>query len=392
MFVDLTAALGEGALLPGNQQSVANALNGYFNAGGQLPGNFAPLYSLTGSSLSNALALASGEATTGAQESAFQSMDLFIEAMLDPSAAGRSALANVFAPGAELPTRKNAQLVFEPRWTSWAAAFGGDGRIDGDPAGTGSHDLSANASGVAVGLDYHLARDMFVGVALGGGRTSWALSQGFGGGAGDVLDLGVYGSRQFGAAYVSGALAFANQWLTTSRSGPFGEALSADFVSQTYGGRIEGGYRLATQAGGLTPYAALEAMDFNQPSYREDDCCGGGFGLAYAERTASDIRSEFGARFDDVVAVQSGATLTLRGRAAWVHDWVSDPTVGATFETLPGASFNIVGAIPAKNAALLSGGAELRLAGGATVGARLDGELASGAHAYAGTVSLKLSF
>ena len=266
VFVDLTAALGEGASLPGNQQSVANALNGYFNAGGLLPGNFVPLYSLTGSSLSNALALASGEATTGAQESAFQSMDLFLEAMLDPSVVGRSASANappLLAPGAELPTHKNAQLVFEPRWTSWAAAFGGDGRIDGDPAGTGSHDLSANASGVAVGLDYHLTRDMFVGVALGGGRTSWALSQGFGGGAGDVFDLGVYGSRQFGAAYVSGALAFANQWLTTSRSGPFGEALSADFVSQTYGGRIEGGYRLATQAGGLTPYAALEAMDFN---------------------------------------------------------------------------------------------------------------------------------
>src|SRR6202043_1629373 len=101
-------------------------------------------------------------------------------------------------------------------------------------------------------------------------------------------------------------------------------------------------------------------------SYRDNDCCGGGFGLAYAGRTASDIRSEFGARFDNVVAVPSGATVTLRGRAAWVHDWVSDPTVTAAFEALPGAGFNVVGAIPAKNAALLSGGAELRLAGGAT--------------------------
>jgi uncharacterized protein with beta-barrel porin domain len=104
------------------------------------------------------------------------------------------------------------------------------------------------------------------------------------------------------------------------------------------------------------------------------------------------IRSEFGARFDDAVAVQSGATLTLRARAAWVHDWVRDPTAGATFETLPGASFNIVGAIPAKNAALLSGGAELRLAGGAKIGARVDSELASQGHSYTGTVFLSVSF
>jgi uncharacterized protein with beta-barrel porin domain len=133
-------------------------------------------------------------------------------------------------------------------------------------------------------------------------------------------------------------------------------------------------------------------MDFEAPSYREQECCGADFGLAYAGRTASDIRSEFGARFDDVVAVQSGVALTLRAHAAWVHDWVSDPTATATFETLPGAGFNVVGAIPAKNAALLSGSAELRLAGGAKIGARVDSELASGAHAYAGTVFLKLSF
>ena len=370
VFVDLTAALGAGAGLPGNQQSVADALNGCFNAVGLLPGHFVDLYGLTGSTLSNALAVASGEAATGAQESAFQSTNLFIEAMLDPTAAGRSAPANAFAPSAELPTHKNAPPVFEPRWTSWAASFGGDGHIDGDPTRTGSHDLSANAFGVAAGLDYHLTRDALVGAALGGGRTSWALSQGLGGGAGDLLDLGLYASKQFGPAYVSGALAFANQWLTTSRTDPFGDALSADFISQTYGGRIEGGYRLATPAGGLTPYAALQAMDFDEPPYRENDCCAG-FGLAYSRRTASDIRSEFGARFDDVVAVQPDASLTLRARLAWIHDWVSDPTVGATFETLPGAGFNVVGAIPAKNAALLSGEAELRLAGGATFGARV---------------------
>jgi hypothetical protein len=41
---------------------------------------------------------------------------------------------------------------------------------------------------------------------------------------------------------------------------------------------------------------------------------------------------------------------------------VSDPTVAAVFQTLPGASFIVNGAAPAKNFALTSAGAELRLA------------------------------
>jgi uncharacterized protein with beta-barrel porin domain len=36
-----------------------------------------------------------------------------------------------------------------------------------------------------------------------------------------------------------------------------------------------------------------------------------------------------GARFDRVLAVYSNAVLALRGRVAWAHDWVSDPTLTA---------------------------------------------------------------
>jgi hypothetical protein len=34
---------------------------------------------------------------------------------------------------------------------------------------------------------------------------------------------------------------------------------------------------------------------------------------------------------------------------AWAHDWVSDPTLTPVFRTLPGASFIVNGATPAKN-------------------------------------------
>jgi outer membrane autotransporter protein len=65
--------------------------------------------------------------------------------------------------------------------------------------------------------------------------------------------------------------------------------------------RVEGGYRYAVQpAMGLTPYAAIQAQNFQTPAYSETDLTGGGFGLTYNSQNASDTRSELGARFDDL--------------------------------------------------------------------------------------------
>src|SRR5204862_273491 len=80
---------------------------------------------------------------------------------------------------------------------------------------------------------------------------------------------------------------------------------------------------------GITPYAAVQAQSFRTPTYSETDVNGGGFALTYNTRTAHDVRSELGARFDHVALVYPGAVLTLRGRLAWAHDWVSDPSLAA---------------------------------------------------------------
>ena len=46
-------------------------------------------------------------------------------------------------------------------------------------------------------------------------------------------------------------------------------------------------------------------------------------------------RSELGLRSDKSYAV-SDAILTLRGRAAWAHDFNAERSIAATFQTLPG--------------------------------------------------------
>ena len=64
---------------------------------------------------------------------------------------------------------------------------------------------------------------------------------------------------------------------------------------------------------------------------------------------------------------------------------MSDPTLGAVFQALPGASFIVNGAAPAKNSALTSAGAELRLANGFLLIGKFDGEFASHSSTYGGT-------
>jgi len=411
VLLNLTATLGAlpGAGLAPNQQNVAGALNNFFNNGGTLPPNFVTVFGLTGGNLATALTQLSGEAATGAQQGAFQMMGQFLGLMLDPFLDGRGGVgggqASGFAPErAALPEHialayakamkapaYQAPPAFAQRWSVWASGFGGANNTNGDP-NLGSHDLTARVAGAAAGVDYHLTRDAVVGFALAGGGTRWDLAQGLGGGKSDAFQGGVYAALRSGPAYVAASLAGANHWMSTDRLAAFGDHLTASFHAQSFGGRIESGYRFVTPVVGITPYGALQAQSFRTPSYSETDVGGGGFGLAYNGRTASNVRSELGARFDRAVLVNPDAVLTLRGRAAWAHDWVSDPTLNAVFQALPGASFIVNGASPAKDSALASAGAELRFANGIALLGKFDGEFASRSHTYAGTGTLRVTW
>jgi outer membrane autotransporter protein len=139
----------------------------------------------------------------------------------------------------------------------------------------------------------------------------------------------------------------------------------------------------------VTPYAAVQAQSFHTPNYNETDVTGGGFALSYNSRTGTDTRSELGARFDHTAWVSPDAALMLRARLAWAHDWVTDATLVPVFQALPGASFIVNGAPPAENSALVSAGAELRLANGVTLLAKFDGDFASHSQTYAGTATVR---
>jgi uncharacterized protein with beta-barrel porin domain len=139
-----------------------------------------------------------------------------------------------------------------------------------------------------------------------------------------------------------------------------------------------------TQGLGLTPYAAGQFTTFDLPAYAEQAISGANtFALAYGAKSVTATRSELGLRTDKSFAMDDGV-FTLRGRAAWAHDYNPDRSIGATFQTLPSASFVVNGARQASDAALLTASAEKKWLNGWSAAGTFEGEFSSVTASYAG--------
>jgi autotransporter-associated beta strand protein len=390
-----------------NQTNVLNALTNFFNSGGALPPGFVGVLGLSGPALGSALTQLDGEDATGAEHGAFELTNEFLGLMLDPFVYGRGGPASGGGPLGFAPDQATSfppdvalayagvlkappKPILDQRWTVWGASYGGSGTFDGN-ATIGSTNVTASTYGFAAGADYHATPDTVLGFALAGAGTNWGLEQGLGTGRSDAFQAGVYGTKYFGPAYLGAAFAFTNNWFTTNRAA-LGDELTARFEGQSYGVRVEGGYRYAVApAAGVTPYAAIQAQNFHTPTYSETDLTGGGFGLTYNAMTATDTRSELGARFD-ALTDWGAMPVQLRARVAWAHDWVDDPALSAAFQALPGSSFVVNGAPVPHDSALTTVGAELHLAPQWTLIGKFDGEFAASAQIYAGSGTLRYSW
>ncbi|WP_249151585.1 autotransporter domain-containing protein [Bradyrhizobium liaoningense] len=357
----------------------------------------------------------SGQAPTGMQQATFNAAGQFMSVLLDPFLGNRarnvgSGEAAGFAPednvgpanafaSADMPRSKLGRNAFAvaptktpPQidpiaspWSSWVAGFGGTQTTNGN-ATVGSNTTTSNIYGLAAGADYRLSADTLLGFALGGGATSFSIANGFGSGRSDLFQAGAFVRHNFQAAYFAGALAYGWQDIATDRTVTIsgGDHLRAQFNANVLSGRIEGGYRFATPWVGLTPYAAAQTTTAYLPAYAEQVIVGTGMAaLNYAAKDAASSRTELGFRTDGSFAIRD-AILTLRGRAAWAHDFDTDRAIAATFQTLPGASFVVNGAAPSHDAALTTASAELTLRNGISLAGTFEGEFSSVTRSYAG--------
>ena len=396
---------------PHNLEDVAAAIDAAIDADRTLPARLLNLLGLLQQPAQLAIDLSqlTGEVHTGAEQAGFQVTNAFLRLLLDPFAetrgAGGGGSAMGFAPERSPAFPPDVALAYasvlkEPAapappasrpWNVWASGYGGRANIGGDPVNIGSHDASVRDYGYAAGLDYRIAADTTVGFALGGAGTDWSLANALGTGRGDVFQGGIYGSKRWGAAYVSAALAYATYWMSTDRFvNVFGtDHLTSNFTAHDFSGRIESGYRFALPLVAVTPYGAFQAQRLYLPAYSEVAPAGSPFALTYNAQNFATTRSELGAWFDKTVLVTDAYAATLFARAAWAHDWRNDRALSTNFLTLPTPAFIIDGAAPPPDKALVSGGSELRLRNGWSVIGKFDGEFASRLQSYAGTGTVR---
>jgi uncharacterized protein with beta-barrel porin domain len=399
-FLNLALGLSSSNLNT-NQQNVANALTSFFNTTGGIPAVFGGLTPL-------GLTQAAGETATGTQQATFDAMGMFMGMMTDPFVAGRgdgvsaggnaTGYADEDAQAYAARRRPNDALAaiytkappaapFEQRWSVWAAGFGGTQTTDGNTA-LGSNTATSRIFGTAVGADYRFSPFTIAGFSLAGGGTNFSVANG-GTGRSDLFQAGGFVRHTIGAAYISGALAYGWQDVTTDRTVTIAgiDQLRARFNANTYAGRVEGGYRFVApvlSGIGITPYAAGQFTTFDLPAYAEQALVGANtFALAYGTKSVTDTRSELGLRTDKSYAMQNGV-LTLRGRFAWAHDYDPNRSIGATFQALPGASFTVNGAAQASDSALTTASAEMKWMNGWSAAATFEGEFSEVTRSYAG--------
>jgi uncharacterized protein with beta-barrel porin domain len=403
VYLNLTAGFTNYTGLNVNQQNVANALTNFFNATGGIPAAF---FGLSPGGLTQV----SGELGTGTQQTTFDAMNLFMGTMLDPFNRGTTSTpgggasgyasegdANAYASDGRKRTSaerdayamftKAPPAAYEQRWSVWASGFGGSQTSDGNAA-LGSNASTSSVYGTAVGADYRISPFTVAGFALAGGGTNFSVA-GSGSGHSDLFQAGAFIRRTVGPAYISAALAYGWQDITTNRivTAAGSDQLRAQFDANALSGRLEGGYRfVAPWVGGvgITPYAAAQFTTFDLPGYAEQALVGSNaFALSYNAKSVTDTRSELGLRTDKSFGVTDGI-VTLRGRVAWAHDYDPDRSIAATFQTLPGASFVVNGAAQASDSALVTAGLEKKWLNGWSAAATFEGEFSDVTRSYAG--------
>ncbi|MEK9285059.1 autotransporter domain-containing protein [Bradyrhizobium sp. ISRA442] len=408
--VDLTltrqgfgAVAGETA----NQRAVGNALEAGYTP--SLTGVAAAFYSqLLAAGSVGVLDKLSGEGTSGTQNTAFAAANMFgqtIDGQMNAwragtrgSATGSGALGYAEArPATSAFNALKAPPFAQPQWHAWASGFGAGQSLSGDAA-VGSAGFSDRVAGGAVGVDHLVGPDLLVGIAAGGSSATFNVDDRATSGRLDGAHLGAYAMQRFGAAYVSGQLAYSHFNNSTTRiiTGVGADEIAkGSFGSDQFGGRLEVGrtYDFGTVA--VTPFAALQAARLWQAGYTETSITGAGpgvLGLSYAARSVSSLPLFLGSKFDARFDLGNGMMWMPFASLAWVHEFSPTRDVTATLVSMPVPAFTVEGARAASDAGRVELGSRLVLNRWSELSARFTGEFSNVGQIYAGTGSLRISW
>jgi subtilase-type serine protease len=329
----------------------------------------------------------SGAGLTGAQQMSLTTNADFIEAIRRE---GAFWLSNADPGGKGGPNSWNGPGT----WRSWAEATGGAGTLNGDPA-TGTQNLSMNDWGFAAGLAYEPTADTLIGAAVGGSSSSYSVATLGTSGTAPGVQAGLYALGRWGGLYALGALAYGHYHVVSSRdvSGlGFGAVANSNFNETALTGRVEGGYVFQTRNVNVTPFVAYEGGVLWQPAFSENLASGDlPVGLAVDGQTTASQQSFLGVQLDHIAPLNEHWSFEYASRASWVHEFDTRRGLTAGFAASPGASFFVVGAPAASNAALLTNGVYF-VRGSMTLFTAFVADISGNGHALGGNVGLQLKW
>ena len=346
----------------------------------------------------------SGETATGSQQTTFDAMSQFMGVMTDPfmnrarwrqpapgatgyAERGRRALTPRTSDRRLCDVHQGAGApAYEPRWSVWAAGFGGSQSTDGNAA-VGSNNTTAASlaprSALTISSRRTRSRALRSPAAARTSRSRMAAP------AIPTCSRPALTSVTPGTGLY---LRRAGLWLAGHHHQPHRDrrrvrsaprrvrrqrVLGASRRRLSFCGPLDRRHR-------ITPYAAAQFTTFDLPGYAEQAFAGANtFALGYGAKDVTDTRSELGIRTDKSFAMTDGI-LTLRGRVAWAHDYDPDRSIAATFQTLPGASFVVNGAAQASDFALVTASIEKKWLNGWSAAATFEGEFSDVTRSYAG--------
>lgn len=348
-----------------NSQAVADGLNAAVAGGADVSPLFA-LYNLPAAALPRGLSQLSGEVHVAAGRAGLESSGQLLGLLLDP-------------------WRPRGEAVGAIRL--WAGGFGAGGRRGGD----GASRVTGGGGGVAAGAEMRVATGLTLGFALAGAGTQVSLAQGLGRAESNQIHGALYGRAEQGAFRLSAALSFGGADLNTRRQVGFlgpgnleGRATSTGLAL-----RVEGGWAWQAPIGlTLTPGIAFQGGWFDTPDTTERATGPLAPAILAVGGRQSQSRIELGLRADTAVT----ARLAAFGRVAWASYMQRDAAAGARFASLPGSNFEVAGARPDRQAALLAAGLDWRVCDAWSLTARLDAELSGTTTLVGGSARLRYAF
>jgi len=339
-------------------------------------------------------------AMSGEQYAAFGTANiasayLFMNTIGQQTNAARGLAGGAVGPRLAFAKACDAAVCEAGPWSLWLTGIAGFGKVDGN-ANAGN--VSYNAGGVAGGVDYRVDPRWLVGLAVGylNGRQS---VDGFGGnGRTDSYLASVYASYSEGAFWADAIAGYAyNDNRLTRQFALPGLGLrtaSGDAGADQFLGQIEAGWRFALAAPNATtigPYVRLQGSTVSQSAFTEWGA--GALSLNVADKTTESVRSTVGAELTASIDVGAGGKLGLLFRAGWAHEFAdTERPVTGSFAGAPASGFTIVGATPARDAAVFALAANASVAKAASLYVRYDGEVGGGSDAHAFSAGLRMTW